>query len=45
MFDRKINNAELMLKIRKLRELTNQNHDFKKRACFEYGNARIILNL
>jgi hypothetical protein len=42
MFDRKINNDEL---IRKLRELINQNHDFKKRACFEYGNARIILNL
>jgi len=37
MFERKINNAELWLKIRKLRELINQTPNFKKRACFECG--------
>ena len=35
MFGKELNNAELWLKIQKLRELINETKDFKKRKCWE----------
>ena len=35
MFGKELNNAELWLKIQKLRELINETNNFKKRQCWE----------
>jgi len=37
MFGKELNNAELWLKIQKLRELINETENFKKRKCWECG--------